>query len=529
MCCNNDPGDNHLNRRNFFKLSSLGAAGLRAASLGAAGALGAVTATPGQSRATLPDPVPTAGMRIGVPLKVQPALIYKLNKRSKATSWRRWGGLQTQEDVDKEVANIKEDLEELAARADFPVKFLPLVLISTSEQGAAARKSNCDIQLTYWASGEYDNYRYEAFIDPEKPNIMFVRDESGPHYGGFLHAQSHMLRKRTDQFQQEGMDVWDVVVDDYSELLWRLRSLYGLNAMLGSRILAIGGAGGWGAVASRIGPDMARERFKLDIVEITYDELGVVLGKEMKSRKTLEQAERQVDKLLSEKGVSLHTKKEFLVNSFVLKKVFKQLMERYNSPAMTINACMRTIMPLSKTTACMPLSLINDEGLLAYCESDFAVVPACMLLRYISGRPVFFCNPCIPYNGVTTMAHCTAPRKMDGLTPEPTKILTHYESDYGTAPKVEMRKGQAVTVIAPNFRATKWTGFRGKVLKNTNHPICRSQVKVSIDGDWRELREDMQGFHWAVCYGDYLRELGYALKRVGIQWQDISTGKSAWT
>jgi len=519
MCCN------HLDRRNFLKIAGLGATGLKAVSLGAVSAAGVVSASPSRAHTQEGEPVSGINMRIGAPLKVQPALIYKLNKRREATSWRRWGGLQTRADVDKESRIIEQELKELAAKADFPVEFLPPVLISTPEQGAAAGKIGCDVQMAYWASGQYDNSRYEAFIDPGKPNIMFVRDESGFHYGGYLHAQSHMLRKKTDEFRQKGMDVRDVVVDDYNEVLWRLRALYGLNTMMGSRILAVGGASGWGPVASRISPRRAKEVFNLEILEISYDELGSVLKKEMESRKTLEEAGRRVEELLSDKGVSLHTKKSFLVNSLVLTKVFKQLMKEYDSPAMTINACMSTIMPISKTTACMPLSLINDEGLLAFCESDFAAVPACMLLRYICGKPVFFNDPCIPYNGVTTMAHCTCPRKMNGRDSEPVRILTHYESDYGAAPKVEMSKGQAVTVIAPNFQATRWMGFSGKVIKNTDHPICRSQVKISIDGDWMALREGMQGFHWGVCYGNYLREMGYALKRVGIQWQDVSTGK----
>jgi hypothetical protein len=527
MCCSNDLNENNLNRRNFLKLSGLGAAGLNISSAGAIGVLAATAATPSISgNILLGSAKPGAGMRIGAPLKVQPALIYKLNERREATSWRRWGGLQTEEDVKREVAIIKGELEKLSAGADFPVEFLPVAPISTPEQGAAAKSIECDVQLTYWASGEYDNTRYDAFIDPSRPNIMFVRDESGSHYGGYLHAQSHFLRNRTDDLMQEGMDVWDVVVDDYNELLWRLRSLYGLYAMKGSAILAIGGASGWSPTARRFAPDRARECFELDIKEITYDELGEVLKKEMKNSKTLDEAKSQTEQLLANKGVTLHTNKEFLINAFVLKKVFRQLMEQYNSPAMTINSCMSTIMPLSKTTACMPLTLLNDEGLLAYCESDFAVVPACLLLRYISGKPVFFANPCIPNNGVTTMAHCMAPMKMDGINVEPTRIMTHYESDYGAAPKVEMRVGQEVTVIAPNFQMTKWTGFRGKVLKNPDHPICRTQVKVAIDGDWRELREKMQGFHWAICYGDHLRELGYALKRVGIEWQDLSSGKS---
>ncbi len=29
----------------------------------------------------------------------------------------------------------------------------------------------------------------------------------------------------------------------------------------------------------------------------------------------------------------------------------------------------------------------------------------------------------------------------------------------------------------------------------------------------------MPGFHWMTCYGDCSKEIGYALKRVGIQWE----------
>jgi L-fucose isomerase-like protein len=45
-------------------------------------------------------------------------------------------------------------------------------------------------------------------------------------------------------------------------------------------------------------------------------------------------------------------------------------MEKAGSKAITINECMGTIMPLSETTACLTLSLINDAGYQAFCESD---------------------------------------------------------------------------------------------------------------------------------------------------------------
>jgi hypothetical protein len=183
---------------------------------------------------------------------------------------------------------------------------------------------------------------------------------------------------------------------------------------------------------------------------------------------------------------------------------------------------MGTIMPMAETTACMPLSLLNDEGLMAFCESDFVVIPSGILLRYISGKPSFLNDPTHPHDGITTCAHCTAPRRMNGKDLEPVKVLTHFESDYGAAPKVQFCKGQVVTNVIPDFACKKWLGFRGKIIDHPSYDICRSQFDCTIEGDWKKLLEDMQGFHWMTCYGDYLREVGYALKKVGIEWQNIS-------
>ncbi|MBP1602777.1 MAG: hypothetical protein H6Q06_2928 [Acidobacteria bacterium] len=32
----------------------------------------------------------------------------------------------------------------------------------------------------------------------------------------------------------------------------------------------------------------------------------------------------------------------------------------------------------------------------------------------------------------------------------------------------------------------------------------------------------MRGFHWMTCYGDYLRETGYALGKVGVDYVNLS-------
>jgi len=106
---------------------------------------------------------------------------------------------------------------------------------------------------------------------------------------------------------------------------------------------------------------------------------------------------------------------------------------------------------------------------------------------------------------------------------EPATLMTHFESDYGAATKVRYTQGQIVTVIIPNLRCSQWQGFRGKILDSPSHPACRSQIDMEIDGDWRKLIAEQEGFHTQVVYGDYLREVGYALKALGkVVWQSFS-------
>ena len=177
-------------------------------------------------------------------------------------------------------------------------------------------------------------------------------------------------------------------------------------------------------------------------------------------------------------------------------------MKQADCRAMTINSCMGTIMPMSETTACLPLSTLNDDGYLAFCESDFVVIPSGMLLANISGKPMFLNDPTYPHDGIITLAHCTGPRKMDGKKLEPVRILTHFESDYGAAPKVEMRKGQKVTNIVPDFASKRWVGLSGEIVDSPFLPICRSQIDVRFTCDSLKLAERMPGFHWMTIYGD---------------------------
>jgi hypothetical protein len=242
-----------------------------------------------------------------------------------------------------------------------------------------------------------------------------------------------------------------------------------------------------------------------------------------KSEDEKTEAKRQTDELLALSNVALETERRFVENSFLARNVFRSLMLEQGATNLGVADCMGGLIPILDTPPCLALSLLNDEGLTAFCHVDMTHTAPGVLLRWISGKPSFVCNTHFPHHGLITLAHCAAPRKMNGRESEPTTIMTHYESDYGAATKVHYPKGQVITCIVPELKCTQWFGFRGTIVDSPEMAICRSQMDVKIDGDWRTLVRELRGFHAVVCYGDYLREVGYALKKVGsLAWHNYS-------
>jgi len=452
-------------------------------------------------------------------LRIQPVLTVKLFQQAEKTSWRPWGGFHTPEDIESEKQRIKRELDTLVSQCEFGLDVLPLITLDAQAKAAQVAKQDHDVLLMY-AANSWVNV-LEALTNPEKWTILFLRHKSGPVYLWYEVAHNRYLRKTVDQFGQPGVDHRDVVVDSSEELKWRFRSLYGLKNALGKRVVCVGGPAGWG-YGGRKAPEKAQKTWKMDLQTVGYPALSKMIKQARQNDKLVKHCIEKSQAYLKQKGIVLETKKEYVTNAFILTEIFKDLMDQAGTDAFTINNCMGAIMGKAETTACLTLSLLNDNGYTAYCESDFVAIPSGLLLHYIASRPAFLNDPTYPHDGVVTLAHCTAPRKMDGKNLEPARIMTHFESDFGAAPKVEMKIGQNITVIDPDFDGKRWLGFEGQIIDNPFLDICRSQIDVRINGSCEKLNAETRGFHWMVCYGNYLDEVGYALRKVGIDWLNIS-------
>ena len=496
-----------FSRRHF--LQGLGVTGT------AAGALAlAVARAPGASeRVPAQAPFPR-----GAAVRVKPVLVYDLPSRQPQASWRSYGAIHTPDAAREEAGRIERELAALRQQAEFPIDVQAVEVLDSQAKLQQLAVEDTDVCIVY-AAGYCTEWPLKV------PMIMFLRHRSGPFYLGLEIANWRFLRQSGDAPAMPGFDADDLVVDSQDELLWRLRALYGVRNARGTRMLTIGGLAAYSPLAQENGPRVAREMWGYEFVNVTDEEFAARLKAARESAEVVRQVEAQTAALLQLPNVRLETDRKFVFNSYMALHVCRQLLNETGASNFGFANCMgHGQIAMLDTPACFVLSLANDEGYTAYCHTDLSHTMPGVLLRWIASRPTFVCNSHHPHEGVFLVAHCQAPRRMNGRDYEPATIMTHYESDYGAACKTEYAQDQVVTVIVPNLACTRWQGFRGKVIGSPSYPACRSQMEILVDGDWKRLQREMEGFHTQVVYGDYLREVGYALRKTGpqIAWQCFS-------
>jgi len=355
--------------------------------------------------------------------------------------------------------------------------------------------------------------------------IMFVRHRVGPYYVGYIRSHFRFLRGSGDEFVHEDYNTDDIVVDYYDELLWRMRAMYGLKNAKGTKMLAIGGLAHYEHVAQVACPPVAKDAWGYEFITVTNEEFTKRLNATRGDQKVVSQINKQTDALINRFDVKLETEAKFVFNSYMALHVVKRYLKETGATNFGFSHCMgHKQISMLDTPACFILSLANDEGITAYCHADLSHTMPGVLMRWIASRPTFVANGHFTHHGLTFYSHCQGPRRMNGRDFEPATITTHYESDYGAACKTQYTEGQVVTVVQPDLHCTKWLGYRGKIVGVPSYPTCRSQMEIQIDGDWEKYNREMVGFHGQIIYGDYLKEIGYALRKLGgpIEWQCYS-------
>lgn len=170
-------------------------------------------------------------------------------------------------------------------------------------------------------------------------------------------------------------------------------------------------------------------------------------------------------------------------------------------------------------TACMGLSICNDEGITAGCEGDIPATFTMMIAQQLSGQPVWMANPSSidKEKNQIIFAHCTVPSKFLYSTKE-AGLTTHMESGKSTAIRGPLNKSE-VTILRIGDDFKKIVSVKGKIIESDmkNENLCRTQAVIQIEGSVEEWVESSLGNHQIIVYGDITPELKYFCDFSGVE------------
>jgi len=156
----------------------------------------------------------------------------------------------------------------------------------------------------------------------------------------------------------------------------------------------------------------------------------------------------------------------------------KKTLRDYELSALTLR-CFDLLQSL-KTTGCLALSMLNDEGVTAGCEGDVQAAFTMVLNRLITGKPSFMANPSridVTKNTVTA-AHCTVPTSMV----ESFGFRTHFESGIGVG--IAGKFTEEMPIYVSKVGGTGLDRFYcddGNIISHkASENLCRTQLTVKM-------------------------------------------------
>ena len=242
----------------------------------------------------------------------------------------------------------------------------------------------------------------------------------------------------------------------------------GLKTISKYRIGLIGGESPW-LISSKVNKENIQKRFGVVFHEIAVNDLIEAYNNEncrdTDSVQLINSLMNHKEDFISEKSIEDAVKMYNAINHICLKE---------SLDAFTIK-CFDLLKPCS-ATACLALSLMNDNGIVAGCEGDIPSLWSMIIAKVICDSPSFMANPSsvdrVDYS--IDFAHCTAPL----IIGKSFKLTTHYESKTGIGVASKVNLGKFTLFKCAGDDLSKFCLYDGEVIQNTSVvERCRTQVK----------------------------------------------------
>ena len=280
-----------------------------------------------------------------------------------------------------------------------------------------------------------------------------------------------------------------------------------IDKLNGKRVGVIGKPSGW-LIASNVDYQALRERWAVTMVDVPLDE--VVKGYEAV---TGEEVQDITDEFISKAIGIKEPSRDEVVKAMRLYRAVKDIVELYRLDAFTLNCF--DLIPTTRTTGCVALALLNQEGIPAGCEGDEQTLLTMLAVQAATGETTFMANPSkIVDNAAHEMvfAHCTiAPAMADRYI-----VRNHYESLSGVAVEGIFDPMDMTVVKCGGKSMERFFISKARLLECTSNPnMCRTQLHLRLDEPLDYFLERSIGNHHVIVRGDHSARLTTVLKMLG--------------
>ena len=334
----------------------------------------------------------------------------------------------------------------------------------------------------------------KASIDRLPPYVVLIADGLKNSLAASLEILSWMrLTERHGRVLHGPVDYIVQGIDDYAMAHEAVARLHG------KRVGVIGKPSGW-LIASNVDYAAMRERWGVEMVDVPLDE--VVKGYEAV---TDDEVQAITDEFITRASGIKEPSRDEVVKAMRLYRSVKGIVERYRLDAFTLNCF--DLIPTTRTTGCVALALLNQEGIPAGCEGDEQTLLTMLAVQAATGEMTFMANPSkILDNAAHEMvfAHCTiAPAMTDRYI-----VRDHYESLSGVAVEGIFDPMDMTVVKCGGKGMERYFISRARLLECTTNPnMCRTQLHLRLDEPLDYFLERSIGNHHVIVRGDYVQRL----------------------
>jgi L-fucose isomerase-like protein len=164
-------------------------------------------------------------------------------------------------------------------------------------------------------------------------------------------------------------------------------------------------------------------------------------------------------------------------------------------------------------TGCLALSLLNDKGIVAGCESDVPAAVSLIVARHVSNKPAFMANPSWVKEDEAMFAHCTAPASLV----QNCHAATHFESNSSLAIAGKIAAGPAC-LFKISADAASYALIAGELVDSElQQNLCRTQVVFKGAGIKNYLLNNPLGNHQIIIPGNHACEIKEVCNYLGLR------------